>query len=91
MRVNVGKRDIQNGVQKHCNECPVALATKRALRVPSVDVTWEWIYTRDALGRIIERYRTPEPVREFIHDFDMDKNHWRVKPFRFLLNENFSD
>lgn len=30
VRIYVGKKDLRDGVEKHCNKCPVALAAARA-------------------------------------------------------------
>jgi len=38
MKVNVRQKDIDNGIGGDCNECPIALATRRAFNTHNVDV-----------------------------------------------------
>ena len=38
MKVNVKQKDIDNGIGGDCNECPIALATRRAFNTQNVEV-----------------------------------------------------
>ena len=38
MKVNVSKKDIDNGICGDGNECPIALATRRAFNTQNVEV-----------------------------------------------------
>ncbi len=83
MKITVTQNDINSGYRYSCNQCPVALAIKRAMgRTPIVGcfrVTFE-----DEAGRVPYEpaYELPFDVREAIQHFD---NGAQIDPFEFEL------
>ena len=87
LHVEVTAEDIANGTRKSACNCPVALATKRAARVPIVAVDLGGIYFADSLNELDilsqRAARQPDAVKDFIVRFDDGDT--SVKPFAFNL------
>lgn len=76
MKIEVTQEDIDKGERGSCSGCPVALAMKRALGVQTL------LVEDDAAWTNMEEYLLPDPVPDFIGDFDTGEP---VKPFTFEL------
>ena len=87
--IEVRKNDITRGKRRKCMECPVALATSRALTkrlgTPvkvSVGTNFLDIYADgDELASVV----TPARAAEFMARFDLNEKRNGLKPFSFRL------
>lgn len=91
-KIFVTKKDIKNGCQKSCFDCPVALAINRKFKkkeVVGIFVDPLWIKIKfkeeDRITGIPKTLfiATPKKVEKFIMKFDSNR---KVKPFSFCLN-----
>lgn len=91
MKVNVTQEDINNGKRQDCQECPIALAIKRActgsIKVWAKPLRCMIVTESVTFGTVIKRYDTPEAATVFMSDFDKNLS---VQPIEFYL-EPFSD
>lgn len=89
--VVVTREDIENGIRRIGNCCPVALAVYRALGIPSelniieVDETVKYSYSDYEIE--IFSYAEELDITNFVYDFDEEK---LVFPFEFdiVLHES---
>ena len=91
-RINVTQRDIDKGIRRNCEMCPVARAMSRAFKSDvMVDVeTWDFVVGRR------KRNPLPREVVLFIEDFDneepqrspltLESRRLRISPFSFTVN-----
>lgn len=77
MKITVTNKDIKNGRQHHCFECPIALAVRRACQTEVVSVGGFTIKVRGG-----DWIKIPRLAVNFIGDFDLGKP---VQPFSFNL------
>lgn len=79
-KINVTQRDINRGCRSDVDNCPVALASVRALKCgASVDNTYVELWKRP---HKITRAHLPKIARTFIKKYDDGA---AVKPFSFVL------
>ena len=84
MRIRVTQRDINEGVQNNCFQCPVARAVKRVFKATEVWVR-EIIIVKKAGPRRI--YVTPAEAVDFIERYDSAMLEFESpKPFSFTLD-----
>ena len=78
MKIDVLHSDIEYGIKRNCEDCPIARAINRALNNPSrtVEVTHMTVY----IGT--ETFRLPTVATEFIRTFDDERE---VRPFSFEM------
>ena len=86
MRVNVTRKDIDEGRECASTECPIALAIQRSshnIRSALVDVAHVKVYYyNSSFGTL---YHLPEEARKFIHNFDSGHLRSKLQPFSFDL------
>jgi len=83
--IEVTDDDIKNGIAKSCNQCPVALATKRAFEIDNLSIDVEYEHLEVFLESTNKHLVFPLPVLcvDFIESFDKaDKD---LKTFSFEL------
>ena len=84
MRINVTRRNIDEGQRGSCRRDPICLAMLDAgLLCPWVSpssITW---LDRGFVKKSVE---TPENVLQFMKEYDAD-DHWSVFPFEFELED----
>jgi len=100
-KIRVSKRSIREGVQEECLLCPVALAVRKALRVPvgRVVVDSNTIIVNDYEGLAAYQMPCSTRVKKFISRFDktFEKGHFfgsgrrvhfkkDIQPINFILN-----
>lgn len=97
MKVNVKQKDIDNGIGGDCNECPIALATRRAFNTHNVDVHYNDSGDEDDNNFIKLRIKVDneyyshyhideaEHCDNFIHWFDNGETD-DCKPFEFKID-----
>ena len=93
MKVNVKQKDIDNCIGGDCNECPIALATRRAFNTHNVYVHYigeESDFTRLRIKVDNEYYSyshidEAEHCDNFIHWFDNGETD-DCKPFEFKID-----
>lgn len=76
VRIDVTQKDIDEGAQGRCEDCPVTLALQRV--VPDARVYSSRFFTFDGYLKA-----APPAVHRFIYDFDLGKP---VQPFSFPLD-----
>ena len=91
--INVTDDDIEHGEAGNCNECPVAIATERAVEatgppVVTVSVAGGYVSILDGYGsRWIAEHG--DEVEDFIRDFDIyeyePRDEYEPKPFATTL------
>ena len=81
MIISVTQEDIDLGKAMLCNECPIALAAKRAFP----DATGIRVYNHAMYvesGPVYSEYVLPERASNFIYNFDFGGRN-AVEPFEF--------
>ena len=97
MKVNVSKKDIDTGICGDGNECPIALATRRAFNTQNVEVFYNDSGDEDDTNDIKLRIKVDneyysyshideaEHWDNFIHWFDNGETD-DCKPFEFKID-----
>ena len=96
MKINVSQKDIDKGIGGDGNECPIALAVRRAFKTDDVlvsvdceeDEDTEYMFfrinTKDYYEKYIDKY---EHILNFIHWFDNGlTGHDGCEPFKFNID-----
>lgn len=81
--INVTQRDIDKGLKKCPERCPIAISVRRRVR-RDADVTvgnYAVVVSRD--GHASSFYNMPREARDFVVRFDSKR--WRTKPMKFQL------
>ena len=81
MKIYVTQNDIDTGIKRSYDSCPVALAVSRVVN-RGKSFVGKRIIVPYVAGRHID---TPESVSKFVDDFDFDRP---VSPFIFELKLN---
>jgi hypothetical protein len=80
MLIEVTAEDIEGSTREDCQDCAVARAICRTLRLPASAVWVDGVFLT-VIGR---DYRTPDHVNAFIRDFDAGDP---VSPISFTLGD----
>jgi hypothetical protein len=81
MRIYVTKKDIELGVPRSIEECPISLAIKRRFKGSVAVSTYSHVaYVHNNMK--YRRFTLPNKATIFVNAFDGGKS---VKPFRFTL------
>lgn len=88
IKINVTRQDIKIGYPGASASCPIALATKRAIKdAEGIHITTLGTFkiARDGISYNFYSFKLPEKAGRFIDKFD-DKGKEAVKPFSFIAN-----
>ena len=80
MKINVTKRDIERGVKRDAELCPVARAARRIQNGAAVDGE-DLYYGPRSRRRVVA---LPTVAKEFVGRFDAGK---KVEPFSFTVDD----
>jgi phospholipase C len=89
VRIDVTQADIEQGVKRSSNRCPVAIALQRTTRKPwTVGITMMIETDPHLLQNPEVYYKVPIKVRQFIQGFDNPQGYYApAVPFSFELGE----
>jgi hypothetical protein len=86
MIIHVEQEDIDAGIPRDCQECPVAIAIARQIPPPFKLISAGNPYIALLLASgVYHNIRTPLEVRRFMSDVDDDWGSNEPKPFSFDL------
>lgn len=83
-KIDVTEQDIQNGIKKDCNKCPIALATVRVLPPNYTHIVVECDKIEASNRGVNCYFNLPHKARDFIERFDTDNI---VSPISFEIKE----
>jgi len=79
MKITVTQKDINKGIPRIGDKCPIALAIKRKThKYVQVGCTYAWVKLKNRMVT----YVLPDTVVQFIKDFDENR---KVRPFSVKL------
>lgn len=78
--LEVSKKDIENGIRKDCNNCPIANALRKKFKIFNQDD----VYVALSIRIDDTRYNLTDRAKIFISMFDAGK---KVKPTSFTFTQ----